>query len=83
LVAKATDPDRKENIVRDWMNYVGAALLVLAGVFLYSLDSDVPTAGTPVLALPLIVVGLIWGGLAIRQALTISGGRGKRNHEDH
>ena len=69
--------------MRDWMNYVGAVLLVLAGVLLYSLDSDLPTAGTPVLALPLIVVGLVWGGLAIRRALTVSGGHGERHREDN
>jgi hypothetical protein len=68
--------------MRDWMNYVGAALLVLAGVFLYSLDLDLPTAGTPILALPLIVVGLVWGGLAIRRALMVSGGHGESHHED-
>ncbi len=69
--------------MRDWMNYVGAALLILAGVFLYSnpADTDLPTAETPILALPLVVLGLVWGGLAVRRALAI-GGRGERRHED-
>lgn len=69
--------------MRDWMNYVGAALLILAGVFLYSnpADTDLPTAETPILALPLIVLGLVWGGLAIKRSLAI-GGRRERRHED-
>ncbi len=56
--------------MRGWMNYVGAAVLIVLGVLLYSVDADFPTAGTPILALPLIVVGLIWGGLALRKRLT-------------
>ncbi len=81
---ETTDPhDRKESIVRSWMNYVGAALLVFMGVLLYSnpADMDLPTAETPILALPLIVLGLVWGGLAFRRALAI-GGRGERHHEN-
>lgn len=60
--------------MRGWMNYVGAAVLVILGVLLYSVDADFPTAGTPILALPLVVAGLIWGGLALRKRLTSSHG---------
>ncbi len=60
--------------MRGWMNYVGAAVLIVLGVMLYSVDADFPTAGTPILALPLIVVGLIWGGFALRARLTSSHG---------
>ena len=60
--------------MRGWMNYVGAAVLIVLGVLLYSVDADFPTAGTPILALPLIVAGLIWGGLALRKRLTSSHG---------
>jgi hypothetical protein len=56
--------------MRDWMNYAGAALLILLGIFLYTWDSDFPTAGTPTLALPLIIAGLVWGGLTLRRQLT-------------
>ena len=58
--------------MRGWINYVGAAVLVVAGVLLYTVDADFPTAGTPILALPLVIVGLIWGGLALRKQLTSS-----------
>lgn len=60
--------------MRGWMNYVGAAVLIVLGILLYSVDADFPTAGTPILALPLIVAGLIWGGLALRKRLTSSHG---------
>lgn len=60
--------------MRSWMNYVGAVVLIVLGALLYSVDADFPTAGTPILALPLIVVGLIWGGLALRKRLTSSHG---------
>jgi ABC-2 type transport system permease protein len=52
-------------MVRSWMNYAGAFLLILMGIFLYSWDPDYPTVGTPTLALPLIITGLVWGGLAL------------------
>jgi hypothetical protein len=48
--------------------------LVVAGVLLYTVDADFPTAGTPILALPLVIVGLVWGGLALRKQLTSSRG---------
>ncbi len=60
--------------MRGWINYVGAAVLVVAGVLLYTVDADFPTAGTPILALPLVIVGLVWGGLALRRQLTSSRG---------
>lgn len=63
--------------MRGWMNYAGAGVLILAGILLYSVDADFPTAGTPILALPLIVVGLAWGGLTLRKHLTAP--RGSRN----
>ncbi len=60
--------------MRGWMNYVGAAVLIVLGVMLYSVDADFPTAGTPILALPMIVAGLIWGALALRKRFTSSHG---------
>jgi hypothetical protein len=57
-------------MVRGSINYVGAAVLVILGVLLYTVDSDFPTAGTPILALPLVIGGLVWGGLALRRQLT-------------
>src|SRR3712207_5418564 len=40
------------------------------GIFLYSSwHPDFPTAGTPKLALLLIVAGLVWGGLALNNPL--------------
>ena len=60
--------------MRGWINYVGAAVLIVLGVLLYTVDADFPTAGTPILALPLVIAGLIWGGLALRKQLTSSGG---------
>jgi hypothetical protein len=64
--------------VRAWINYVGAAVLIVLGGLLYSVDADFPTAGTPILALPLVIAGLIWGGLALRKQLTTSS-RGEDN----
>lgn len=61
--------------MRGWINYVGAAVLVVLGVLLYTVDADFPTAGTPILALPLVIVGLVWGGLALRKQLTSSRSR--------
>jgi hypothetical protein len=57
-----------------WISYVGAAVLILAGILLYTVDADFPTAGTPILALPMIIAGLVWGGLALRKRLTSSHG---------
>ena len=57
-----------------WINYVGAAVLIVLGVLLYTVDADFPTAGTPILALPLVSAGLVWGGLALRKQLTSSRG---------
>jgi hypothetical protein len=55
------------------MNYAGALLLILVGISLYSWNPDSPTVGT--LALPLIIAGLLWGGLALNEPL-----RGRRHH---
>ena len=60
--------------MRGWMNYAGAGVLILAGILLYSVDADFPTAGTPILALPMIVAGMVWGGLDLRKQLTSSHG---------
>jgi len=60
--------------MRGWINYAGAGVLILAGILLYSVDADFPTAGTPILALPMIVAGLVWGGLGLRKHLTSSHG---------
>lgn len=60
--------------MRGWINYVGAAALIVLGALLYSVDADFPTAGTPILALPLVIAGLVWGGLALRKQLTSPGG---------
>lgn len=56
--------------MRGWMNYAGAILLIVAGVLLYSVDADFPTAGTPILALPMVVAGFVWIGLSLRKRLT-------------
>lgn len=68
--------------MRGWINYLGAAVLVVLGVLLYSVDADFPTAGTPILALPLIVAGLAWAGLALRRQLAAPRGMGRSGHED-
>lgn len=47
-------------MVRSWMNYVGAPLLILMGVFPRYRDPDLSTAKTT----PLIVAGLLWRGPA-------------------
>jgi hypothetical protein len=60
--------------MRGWINYVGAAVLIVLGALLYTVDADFPTAGTPILALPLVITGLVWGGLALRKQLTSSRG---------
>ena len=57
------------------MNYAGALLLILVGISLYSWNPDFPTVGTPTLALPLIIAGLLWGGLALNEPL-----RERRHH---
>jgi hypothetical protein len=44
-----------------WINYAGAILLILLGIFLYTRDPAFSTPGTPT---ALIIVGLVWGGLA-------------------
>lgn len=64
--------------MKGWMNYAGALVLVLLGVLLYTVDADFPTAGTPILALPMIVAGLAWGGVALRKQLTSSHGDSDR-----
>ena len=64
--------------MRVWINYLGAVVLVILGVLLYSTDTDFPTAGTPTLALPLIIAGLVWGGLTLRRQLTAPQGRRPR-----
>ena len=70
--------------MRGWINYLGAAALVILGVLLYSMDTDFPTAGTPILALPLIVAGLAWAGLTLRRQLVAPRGSGREDgHEDH
>ncbi len=75
---------RKGRIVRGWINYPGAAVLVILGVLLCSMDTDFPTAGTPILALPLIVAGLAWAGLTLRRQLVAPRGSGREDgHEDH
>jgi len=56
-------------MVRSWINYAGAFLAILMGIFLYSWDPGFLTAGTPTLALPLIIAGLVWGGLALNSLL--------------
>jgi predicted branched-subunit amino acid permease len=55
--------------VREWMTFVGPLLLSLIGVVLYSIGSDFPTAGALTLALPLILVSLVWEALALRRQL--------------
>ena len=57
------------------MNYLGALLMILVGVSLYSWNPGFPTVGTPTLALPLIIAGLLWGGLALNEPL-----RERRRH---
>ncbi|HEX6710217.1 MAG TPA: ABC transporter permease subunit [Rubrobacter sp.] len=49
------------------MNYAGAILLIWMGIFLCSWDYS--TSGTPKLALPLIIAGLVWGGVALNGPL--------------
>ena len=58
--------------MRGWINYVGAAVLIVLGALLYTVDADFPTAGTPILALPMIIVGLVWAGLTLRKQLAVT-----------
>src|ERR687890_2310467 len=64
---------------RGWINYAGAFVLILTGIFLYSLDPDFPIAGATPLALPLLIAGLVWGGLALNDPLR---GRGYHRFRD-
>src|SRR5215210_3283915 len=56
-------------MVRSWMNHAGAFVLILIGIFLYSLDPDFSTAGAPAPALLVLIAGLVWGGLALNDPL--------------
>jgi hypothetical protein len=58
---------------RGSINYAGAFVLILTGIFLYSLDPNFPIAGATPLALLLIIAGLVWGGLALNDPLTRRG----------
>ena len=70
--------------MRGWINYLGAAVLVILGGLLYSMDTDFPTAGTPILALPLIVAGLAWAGLTLRRQFVAPRSSGREEgHENH
>jgi uncharacterized membrane protein HdeD (DUF308 family) len=72
--------------MQGWTGYLGPMILVVAGVLLYSVDIDVPTAGTLVLALPLVLAGLVWSALEIRRRITApesTGERGKARGEDY
>jgi ABC-type transport system involved in multi-copper enzyme maturation permease subunit len=51
------------------MYYAGALLLILMGVFLYSWAPDFSTAGIKTLALPFIIAGLVWAGVALNNPL--------------
>jgi hypothetical protein len=55
--------------VRSWMNHAGIFVLISVGIFLYSWEPDIPTAGVPTLALLPIIAGLVWGGLALDNPL--------------
>ena len=65
--------------MRGWTSYAGAALLIVLGAILYSVDADFPTAGTPILALPLVVAGLVWGALALRRQVAPPHGGPRRS----
>jgi hypothetical protein len=58
---------------RGWINYAGAFVLILTGIFLYSLDPNFQIAGATPLALLLFIAGLVWGGLALNDPLTRRG----------
>lgn len=70
--------------MRGRIDYAGAALLGILGVLLYTVDADFQTAGTPILALPLVVAAaLIWGALALRRRLAGSQGEARaRSHRE-
>ena len=53
----------------NWMNYVGALLLILMGILLYSWAPAFSTSESTTLALPLIIAGLVWAGLALNNPL--------------
>ncbi len=55
--------------MRSWMNYAGAFVLILIGIFRYSWDPNFSTAGAPASALLLFIAGLVWGGLALNDPL--------------
>jgi hypothetical protein len=61
--------------VRGWINHAGAFVLISIGISLYSWAPDSPTARAPTPAVLLLIVGLLWGGLALNDPL-----RGRRHH---
>ena len=56
-------------MVGRWMKYAGALMLILLGVSFYSRDSSFPPARITTLALLMIIVGLVWAGLALNNLL--------------
>lgn len=64
-----------------WARYLGPAILVVAGILLYFTDVDLPVGDTPLLALPLILAGLVWGALEIRRQMQAPGNAGGREEE--
>jgi hypothetical protein len=61
--------------MRRWLNHAGAFVLISIGISLYSWDPDFPTPGAPTPAVLLLIVGLLWVGLAFNDPL-----RGRRHH---
>ena len=61
--------------MRSWINHAGAFVLISIGISLYSWDPGFATAGAPTPALLPLIVGLLWGGLALNDPL-----RGRRHH---
>jgi hypothetical protein len=55
--------------VRSWINHAGAFVLIAIGISLCSWDPDFPTAGAQTPALLPLIVGLLWGGLALNEPL--------------
>ena len=61
--------------MRRWLNHAGSLVLISIGIWLYSWDPEFPAAGDPTPALLLLIVGLLWGGLALDDPL-----RGRGHH---
>ncbi len=55
--------------MRRWLNHAGSLVLISIGIYLYSWAPAFPATGDPTPALLPLIVGLLWGGLALNGPL--------------